>query len=100
MPKELIYLLCGEARDKSSFIRHVHNLVHIQLKGKETYDDLFAALEAEFKDQPENLAAAKEWIQFITNETDPESLKLEVLEVIPDPGIKMYAIFDLVPVKE
>lgn len=97
MPKELIYLLCGEEREPANFLKKVHNLIHIPLKGKETFDDLFAALEAEFHGQAENLEAAKTWIKFFQQDTPEDILNGEVLDVIPAPGIKFYAIFDLVP---
>jgi len=98
MSKELIFLQCSEARTKESFVaRKVHNLIHIPLKGKETFDDLFAALELEFKGNDEKLKALKDFdAHFSTIATD-DVRTMEVLDIIPEPDVKMFAIFDLMP---
>lgn len=103
MPKNLVFLCCGQARRKDSFLQHIYlpEPIHIPIDGKTTFGDLFDALQSKFEDKPEDLEAANGWIALQTHDVSEEEaqllLKHELLDVEPDEGIEFYAIFDLVP---
>jgi len=93
--KQLTFLLCGEARDKSAFMRPVTGeLVQIPVKSKTTFAQVNNSLEELYKDCPEELESAKAWIKSQEN-TCVDVEKMEVLDVIPEPGINMFMIFEL-----
>lgn len=46
------------------FIQHVHNLIHIRIKGNVTLKDLHDALMTRFEGKEAALLAAKEFIDF------------------------------------
>jgi len=95
MAKQLTFLLCGEARDKSAFMRPpVGELVQIPVKAKTTFAQVNESLEELYKDCPEELEAAKAWIKSQDDICDGIE-KMEVLDVIPEPGIDMFMIFEL-----
>lgn len=100
MKKELVFLLIGEERGESSFVRKVEQLIQVPVDAKTTFGMLFMRLVAYTLDAPNADLMVYKWFNE-RHYTDKEFVfQSDLTHIIPDPEIQMYAIFDLVIVKQ
>lgn len=91
----LKFLTVGEHRHKSSFFRHIYlaEPIHIPVDVHTSFADVFTALRAKFEKDPDVLAMVDE----SEKDQDAEVLTSKVLAYDPEPDVKLFAIFDIVP---
>lgn len=105
MAPAIKFLTTGEARHKSSFLQRIYldELIHIPVDDKTTFGNLCDQLEEKFENDPVVLPLVHEWIesQSIGMDEDDQrfTMAMPVLDIIPDPGVNYFAIFDIVPTK-
>lgn len=93
--KELIYLQTGELRSQGSFIGRVEELIQIPVNHKTKVKDVHKKL-IEIMDKECDLYKLLPY-EFQSAETKKagERLFYDTIDIIPEPGVQLYAIFNL-----
>jgi len=95
MAKELVFLQIGEYRSPENFLGKIDLLIQVPLKEKTTVGEILDVVEGLFDGNVENVAAfnkfGSENFSLVSNKTN----FMEHHGFKPEPGLKLYAIFNL-----
>ena len=98
MKKEIEFIQVSAAVGKHDFLQHIHELKLIPVNEDMSFFDLFAVMQEKFKDDPVNLEAVNDWIQYNKENQIPELFETKIIEKNLD--FPLYAIFDFITVKK